>query len=163
MRSSVDVHNYLLERDIPHEVFSARGRFRSAARMAGVLDLRPSEVGKVVILEGPEGCVAAVVASNRDPVLERVAAAAGLASLQAVRDERASEITGYLAEAIPPVGLPGDVPVVLDRPLDRDAVLYFPGGEVRAVLKIRGKDLVRAIGAKVAAITTGSSGGARRR
>ena len=51
MRTSVDVHNFLLERDTPHEVFLARGRLRSADRIAAVLDLRPGEVGRVVMFE----------------------------------------------------------------------------------------------------------------
>jgi len=42
--------------------------------------------------------------------------------------------------------------VVVDDSLDRDAVLYFPGGEVRSVLKVRGTDLVRATDAVVAPI-----------
>jgi prolyl-tRNA editing enzyme YbaK/EbsC (Cys-tRNA(Pro) deacylase) len=50
------------------------------------------------------------------------------------------------------VGLPPSFAVVIDRSLDSDAVLYFPGGEARSVLKIRGKDLVKATRAKVASI-----------
>jgi prolyl-tRNA editing enzyme YbaK/EbsC (Cys-tRNA(Pro) deacylase) len=152
MRTSVDVHNFLVERDTPHEVFSARGRLRSAERIAAVLDLPPEEVGKVEILEGSQGAVAAVVPSDHRSDPKKVARAVGWAAVDLVADDRASEITGFLAEAIPPVGLPNDIPIVVDRSLDRDAVLYFSGGEVRSVLKIRGTDLVRVTGAKVAAI-----------
>ena len=153
MRTSVDVHNYLLERETPHEVFSARGRLRGPERIAAVLDLPEQEVGKVVILEGPLGSVAAVVpaGSGVDPGLVRKAS--GRHDLEPVSDERASELTGYLPEAIPPAGLPEGFLVVLDRSFDRKAVLYFPGGEARAVLKIRGEDLVRATKAKVASIS----------
>lgn len=153
MRSSVDVHNFLLERDIAHEVIATRGRLRSAERMAAVLDLPPSEVGKVVILEGDEGAVAAALASDRSVDPTKVARAAGRPAVNAVPDRRASEITGFLTEVIPPVGLPDGIPLIVDRPLNRDAVLYFPGGEARSVLKIRGKDLVKATGAKVAPIS----------
>ena len=41
MRTSVDVHNHLVERDTAHELFNVRGRFRSAERLASVLDLPP--------------------------------------------------------------------------------------------------------------------------
>ena len=75
MRTSVDVHNFLLERDAPHEVFLARGRLRSADRIAAVLDLSPDEVGRVVVFETPKGPVAAVVASDREPDPARVAKA----------------------------------------------------------------------------------------
>jgi prolyl-tRNA editing enzyme YbaK/EbsC (Cys-tRNA(Pro) deacylase) len=152
VRTSVDVHNYLVEREAPHEVFSARGRLRSPERIAAVLDLPPGEVGKVVVYEGPGGPVAAVVPSGKEPDPARVRRAAGQPGAEQVSGDRASELTGYLPESIPPAGLPGDFMVILDRSLDRDAVLYFPGGEARAVLKIRGKDLVRATSAKVAPI-----------
>jgi prolyl-tRNA editing enzyme YbaK/EbsC (Cys-tRNA(Pro) deacylase) len=153
VRSSVDVHNFLLERDIPHEVISTRGRLRSAEQMAAVLDLSPSEVGRVVILESSEGPMAAVLASDRSLDSPKVARAAGRPTVKAVSDHRATDITEFLTEAIPPVGLPEGIPLIVDRPLNRDAVLYFPGGDVRAVLKIRGKDLVKATSAKVAAIS----------
>ena len=155
MRTSVDVHNYLVEREAPHEVFAARGRLRSSERLAAVLDLPPEEVGKVVVYEGPDGPLAAVVPSGNLPDPARVRKAAGQQA-EEVSGHRASELTGYLPESIPPAGLPGEFRVILDRSLDRDAVLYFPGGEARAVLKIRGKDLVRATEAKVASIAVPS-------
>jgi prolyl-tRNA editing enzyme YbaK/EbsC (Cys-tRNA(Pro) deacylase) len=76
----------------------------------------------------------------------------GRSTLEPVGEERSSAITGFLAEALPPVGLPVGITTVVDRSLERDAVLYFPGGEVRSVLKIRGTDLVHATEATVADI-----------
>ena len=70
---------------------------------------------------------------------------------------RTSQLTEYLAEATPPVGLPERFTVVMDRGLAGQPVLYFPGGEATAVLKVRGKDLVRAAEAKVARIAVGPS------
>ena len=152
MRTSVDVHNFLVERDVPHEVFPVRGRLRSPERLAAVLDLPPEEVGKVVVFEGSEGAVAAVVPAGRTADTKRVRKAADRPDLEPAADDRAAALTEYLPESLPPVGLPNGVVLILDRSLARDAVLYFPGGEARAVLKIRGKDLVRATRAKVAAI-----------
>lgn len=152
MRTSVDVHNFLIEREVPHEVFSARGRLRTPERLAAVLDLRQDEVGKVVVFEGPKRVVAAVVPAGTAPDIGKVRRAAGDTELARTSDQRASELTEYLAESIPPVGLPNGFAVVVDRSLDRDAVLYFSGGEARSVLKIRGADLVKAARAKVASI-----------
>lgn len=152
MRTSVDVHNYLIEREVPHEVVTTRGRLRTPERMAAVLDLPIDEVGKVVIMEGPSGAVAAVVPAGQAPDPARVRRASGLPDLAVATEDRASELTEYLLESIPPAGLPNEIPMVVDRSLYRDAVLYFPGGEARCVLKIRGRDLVRATKAKVASI-----------
>lgn len=148
----MDVHNYLVEHDAPHEVFPARGRLRFPERIASILDLPPEEVGKVIIFESPSSPVAAIIPAGRDPDPTLVGKAARRGSLQPATNDRASELTGYLAESIPPAGLPEDFVVVVDRSFDRDAVLYFAGGEARAVLKIRGKDLVRATSARVAPI-----------
>jgi prolyl-tRNA editing enzyme YbaK/EbsC (Cys-tRNA(Pro) deacylase) len=152
VRTSVDVHNFLVEQEAPHEVFAARGRLRSPERIAAVLDLPPGEVGRVVILEGPGGPVAAVAPSDRVVNPASVAKALQRHELAPVADSRASELTGYLQEAIPPAGLPSEFTVVMDRSLEKDRVFYFPGGEARVVLKIRGKDLVRATRARVARI-----------
>jgi prolyl-tRNA editing enzyme YbaK/EbsC (Cys-tRNA(Pro) deacylase) len=152
VRTSVDVHNYLIERDVPHEVVSARGRLRTPERLAAVLGLPLEEVGKVVVFEGPKLSVAAVIPAGTAPDLRKVRRATGSGQLAQASDQRASELTEYLPESIPPVGLPSDFDVVVDRSLHKDAVLYFAGGEVRSVLKIRGRDLVKATGAKVASI-----------
>ena len=152
VRTSVDVHNFLIERDAPHEVVPTRGRLRSADRIASALDLPPDQVGKVVIFEGRAGPIAAVVPAGHEPDPSLVAKALGRGRVRPATEDRALELTGYLAESIPPAGLPNGFAVVIDTSLDRDEVLYFIGGESRSVLKIRGKDLARATKARVAPI-----------
>jgi prolyl-tRNA editing enzyme YbaK/EbsC (Cys-tRNA(Pro) deacylase) len=152
VRTSVDVTNFLTERGVPHEVFRTRGRLRSAEWLADVLDLRREEVGKVILLEGGDGPVAAIVPAGNEANLSRVRRASRRADLAPVSGERAAELTEFLPEALPPAGLPAGIPLVVDRSLDRDEVLYFAGGEPRSVLKIRGSDLVAATGATVARI-----------
>jgi prolyl-tRNA editing enzyme YbaK/EbsC (Cys-tRNA(Pro) deacylase) len=152
MRTSVDVHNHLVERDIAHELFNVRGRFRSARRLASVLDLPPDQVGRVVVFETEGDPVAALVSSERDPDPKRLARAAEVEQIRKATMARSSQLSEYLAEATPPVGLPERITVVIDRELANQPVLYFPGGEATAVLKVRGKDLVRATGARVARI-----------
>jgi prolyl-tRNA editing enzyme YbaK/EbsC (Cys-tRNA(Pro) deacylase) len=152
VRGSVDVHNFLVARDVPHEVLPVPGRTRSAERLAALLELPLEEVGKVVVFEGTAGGVAVVVPAGSTVDTERVRKAARRPDLEPASDDRAAELTGYLAESMPPVGLPNEFAVILDRALARDSVLYFTGGEARAVLKIRGRDLARATRAKVASI-----------
>ena len=152
MRTSVDVHNYLVERDVQHELFAARGRFRAPERIATVLDLPPDEVGKVLVFEGPGGPLAAVVPIGAKVDPKRLQKASGQSKLDKADDHRTFELTEYLPESTPPAGLPGKFATIVDRSLAREDVLYFPGGEARAILKIRGKDLVKATSAKVASI-----------
>jgi prolyl-tRNA editing enzyme YbaK/EbsC (Cys-tRNA(Pro) deacylase) len=153
MRSSVDVHNFLLERDIPHELVPLVRRLPSPDRWAGALGLPPEQVGRVVLFEGPAGPVAALVRSDGNPNASRVAEVAETDDLAEMAPARATDVTGFLSEVIPPAGLPVDVIVIVDRALSQQEVLYFPGGEPNSVLKIRASDLTKVTGARVAPIT----------
>ena len=159
MRTSVDVHNALVERDIPHELVRVRGRLRHPDRIAGVLGLSSSQVGRVRLYRGEGGVVAALVPSDREPDPARLAKGSGMNPLREVTPARASDLTGFLYEALPPIPLPSDASVLIDRSLSRQEVLYFPGGAASTVLKIRGPDLVKATGAKVLTLSARSAGG----
>jgi Cys-tRNA(Pro)/Cys-tRNA(Cys) deacylase len=154
VRNSVDVHNFLVERDVQHEVVKVRGRLRSAERIASVLDLPPAQVGKVMVYETDKGPVAAIVASGTVPDPERLRKALRATEIKGTTQARASQLSEYLGEAVPPAGLPTGFKVVVDRNLTGEDVLYFAGGEASAILKLRSADLVRATAAKVAAIAT---------
>jgi Cys-tRNA(Pro)/Cys-tRNA(Cys) deacylase len=155
MRTSVDVHNFLLERDVPHELVSLRGRLRSPGRMAriaAVLRLPPEQVGKVVVLMGNKDLVAVLVPSDREPDLRRVAVAARTPTLEELTPDRVTDLTDYFSESVPPAGLPSGTVVIMDRTLAEQEILYFAGGEATTLLKIRPDDLIRASGAKVARV-----------
>jgi Cys-tRNA(Pro)/Cys-tRNA(Cys) deacylase len=155
MRTSVDVHNFLLERDVPHELVSLRGRLRSPGRMAriaAVLGLPPEQVGKVVVLRGSRHLIAVLVPSDRDADLRRVAVVARTPTVEELTADQVTDLTDYFSESVPPAGLPNGTIVVMDRTLARQEILYFAGGEPTTVLKIRPDDLARAAGAKVARV-----------
>jgi prolyl-tRNA editing enzyme YbaK/EbsC (Cys-tRNA(Pro) deacylase) len=153
VRTSVDVHNYLVERDIPHELVSTEGRVRAPERMAAVLDLPPQQVGRVVVLEASRRPVAVLVPADLEPSLGRVARAVPTPTLTEPAPDRVTDITEFLAEAMPPVALPDGTMIIVDRALAEQEILYFPGGETQSMLKIRSADLIRATGAKVARLT----------
>jgi Cys-tRNA(Pro)/Cys-tRNA(Cys) deacylase len=153
MRASVDVHNYLVEREIPHELVPLRGRVRSPRRVAAVLGLPAKQVGRVVLFAANEGPVAALVPASREPIASRVASALGVGELEEIPPDRSTDLTGFLPEAMPPAGLPADTIVVMDRRLADQEILYFPGGEATSVLKVRPDDLARATQATVASIS----------
>jgi prolyl-tRNA editing enzyme YbaK/EbsC (Cys-tRNA(Pro) deacylase) len=165
MRTSVDVHNHLVERGVQHEMLPVRGRLRSAERIAAVLGLPPDVVGKVVVFETDRGPVAAIVPSNSDADPERVRAAIRGHEISRAAPDRTSQLSEYLSEAVPPAGLPAGFRVVADLELTGQEVLYFAGGEATAILKFRGDDLVKATGAKIARIARppAATGPARRR
>ncbi|HEX9376135.1 MAG TPA: YbaK/EbsC family protein [Actinomycetota bacterium] len=154
MRTSVDVHNHLVDRGVQHELLPLRGRLRSAERISAVLGLPPEVVGKVVVFETDGGPVAALVPSSRDADPVRVRRAIRASEIHAASPAKASQLSEYLFEAIPPVGLPPSFKVVMDRRLASQEVLYFAGGEATAILKVRAEDLAGAADAKLARIAT---------
>lgn len=152
MRNSVDVHNYLLERQVPHELVPVRGRLRSPDKIAAVLGLEPEQVGKTVVLAASKGLVAVLLPSNRDADLRRVAIAAPTPTLRELTSDEVTDATDYLAESVPPVGLPAGTRSIMDGGLAEQEVLYFAGGETSTLLKIRPGDLREAVEAKVAKV-----------
>jgi prolyl-tRNA editing enzyme YbaK/EbsC (Cys-tRNA(Pro) deacylase) len=154
VRTSVDVHNFLLERDIPHELVPMQGRLREPERLAAVLGLPPEQVGKVELFEASKGrLVAVLVPAEGTADQRRVARSVPTPTLSAIGPDRATDLTEYLPETLPPVGLPDATTVIMDRALAEQEVLYFPGGETTLLLKIRAADLVRASGAKVVRVS----------
>lgn len=153
MRTTVDVHNFLVERDLPHELVPTQGRVRPPERVAAVLGLEPEQVGRVRLFEAEGGLVAALVRADLDPSPELLAEA-GADDLRELDDDRATDLTQFLAEAMPPVGLPDGTTTILDQRLADQEVLYFPGGEATSMLKIRPEDLVTATEARVAPLTS---------
>lgn len=152
MRGSVDVHNYLQERSVPHELVPVRGRFRSPDRIAAVLGLEPEQVGRVVVLGASKNLVAVLIPSNSEPDLRRIAVAVPTPTLRELTTDEITDATDFLAEAIPPVGLPPGTRTIMDHGLAGQQVLYFAGGEGSTLLKIRPDDLRDAIEAKVAKV-----------
>ena len=152
MRNSVDVHNFLLERQVPHELVPVRGRLRTPDKIAAVLGLEPEQVGKVVVLGASKGLVAVLLPSNREPDMRRVAVAVPTPTLRELSNDEITDATDYLAESVPPVGLPEGTRAIMDGALAEQEVLYFAGGEASTLLKIRPEDLRQAVGAKVARV-----------
>jgi len=150
MRNSVDVHNHLVERDVRHELLTVRGRLRTPERLAAVLELPPAQVGKIVVYEADGAPVVAVVPADTAPDPGRVGRALGAKEVKATSSARASELSDYIPEAIPPVALPAGFRVLVDRTLAAQEVVYFTAGDPAAVLKLRGEDLIRAADAAVA-------------
>ena len=152
MRNSVDVHNFLLERGVPHEMVPVRGRFRSPDRIAAVLGLEPDQVGKVVVLGASKGLVAVMLSSHHEVDLRRVATAAPTPTLRELSSDEVTDATDFFAESVPPVGLPAGTRAIMDSGLTEQQVLYFAGGEASTLLKIRPDDLRGATDAKVARV-----------
>jgi prolyl-tRNA editing enzyme YbaK/EbsC (Cys-tRNA(Pro) deacylase) len=152
MKSCSDVHNYLLEEGVPHEIVHLPALSTTARRAAALLGVRLHEVVKSLLFETDAGPVVCLVTGDAQVDAARVQAALGCdeATLAAPPDVVA--LTGFRPGAMPPCGLASDIPVLVDPEIFDEPVVYCGGGTTTTMLKIRSADLRGVLDARVAAI-----------
>jgi Cys-tRNA(Pro)/Cys-tRNA(Cys) deacylase len=157
VKSALDVHRELLAREVRHEMVRVRGRLHCADDLPALLDLREG-CGAVrcftVTAPADRGVAAVLVACGRDPDPDAVRAALGVDALRPSTADEVNAATDFAAGLVSPVGLPADVPLLVDAALASRHVLYTAAGEAGVALGIRVPDLLRATGATVAALTS---------
>lgn len=158
MRTALDVHRALLGREVPHEVVRLRRRLTTS-------DDLPLALGPGV------NCLAVrlyrVSRSSRAASWAAVLVPAGAVpdpgsllqalDAEAVRPASAAEtnaVTGFANGLVSPVCLPDDVEVLADSALGTADVVYAAAGEPSVALGIRLRDLLVAVGARAAALTS---------
>ena len=77
LRESVDVHTWLLDRGIEHEIYRSDRRSKTLADLCAALGLSASEVVTVSVFETRRGPVLALATLEDEPETTAVAAAAG--------------------------------------------------------------------------------------
>jgi Cys-tRNA(Pro)/Cys-tRNA(Cys) deacylase len=152
LRTSVDVHNFLQDLDIPHELSRLRTPARGAEQLAAQLGLAPRQVVKVIFFFADQGPLAVLVPGDSMVDYQKLKKAAGTGSLRLAGPQEVQDLTGYLVGSTPPVAWEKDIPCHIDLQSLREEVVYAGGGEPNAVLKIRSYDLVRAADAEISDI-----------
>jgi len=153
VRSSIDVHNHLLDDDVVHELSQLPGPLRDLSTAPGVLGLTPRAVGRPTLLADDDGCVVVLAPADAEVDTSRVAELLGRLDLDPVPPDRAPGLTGYLLAFVPPVALECRSTLVVDEQVADQDVVYAAAGEPGVILKVRGADLIKATSAVVASIT----------
>lgn len=157
MRSSIDVANYLLAEDIPHELVPLPGRLRDLAAAPEVLGLPVEAVGRPTVLADGEGVTIVLAPAGAAVHTTGVRELLGRQALTCVAADEVPALTGYLDGWVPPVACEAPATVVVDERVAAQDVIYTAAGEVGMILKVRGPDLVKATSAVVAQVS-GSGG-----
>jgi prolyl-tRNA editing enzyme YbaK/EbsC (Cys-tRNA(Pro) deacylase) len=76
----------------------------------------------------------------------------GVEKATLARSQLVLEVTGYRPGAVPPCGLPSDIPVIADPRVFEPAVVYCGGGTTSTMLKIRSADLKALLEPRLAAV-----------
>jgi prolyl-tRNA editing enzyme YbaK/EbsC (Cys-tRNA(Pro) deacylase) len=159
MNSSIDVHNYLQELEIPHEIFKHSGQAATLERAAAAQGIEPSELARVDIFRVNGEAILVIAAGDREIDTVKLVRVAGGDSVQPVPEEEIPSLTGYLAQGLPPFAHSLKLKTYIDYSALKEDVVYSGCGEPTAILKIRSYDLVRATGGEIADLVTSPKGG----
>ena len=163
MRGTIEVHRFLVERDIPHEFYRLDRPLRRIDEAAVVLALDPRQVAMAELFEARPSPVLALTRADECASLDALAAAARVSRLRPAQPDRVLAVSGYLPHWLPPVGHERAFHVVIEEGLLFEPVLYAAGGDPGVMLVIRSEDLLRATAATPAPLTRAAEESAERR
>jgi Cys-tRNA(Pro)/Cys-tRNA(Cys) deacylase len=126
---------------------------RVGLQAAQALGAPASEVLKTLIVkaDGKPACV--VLASDREVSMKKLAAALGAKSAEMAPVPEAERITGYKVGGVSPFGQKKRLPTVIDAAAAALPEVFVNGGQRGLQVRLAPADLVRLLGAKVAAVT----------
>lgn len=129
------------------------GGERVGLQAAEALGTPPSEVLKTLMVkaDGKPACV--VLASDREVSMKRLAAALGAKSAEMMKPADAERLTGYRVGGVSPFGQKRSVPTVIDADAAALPAAFVNAGQRGLQARLAPDDLVRALGAVVAAIS----------
>lgn len=105
----------------------------------------------MVLLDSKPAC--AIVPSDREVAMKKLAAALGGKSAQMMKPADAERLTGYKVGGISPFGQMRRVPVAIEEDALPLSHVYINGGQRGLQVRLSPADAVTLLGAKVAAIT----------
>jgi Cys-tRNA(Pro)/Cys-tRNA(Cys) deacylase len=128
------------------------GADRIGLQAAEALGAPPAEVLKTLIVkaDGKPACV--VLASDREVSMKTLAATLGAKTAEMALPAEAERITGYRVGGVSPFGQKKRLPTVIDVEAAALARAYVNGGQRGLQVRLAPGDLIRALGAKIAAI-----------
>jgi len=139
--SCSDVHNFLTENGVPHEIVQLPRRSPTAVKAANLLGVPVAEVVKSLLFMVDDAPVMVLMPGDRSADEERVRLAVGGTSCVLARPKQVLDVTGYRVGAVPPCGLARATRLLADQRVFDAAVVYCGGGTDTTMLKIRSDDL----------------------
>ncbi len=154
MKTSVDLHRFLLERDVQHEIVPVEAPTRTCERTALELGLSPRDIAKCVFFEVDDSPVQVVLSGDKKVDYGRLKHFLGASGAKLASPEQVLEWTSYPLGATPPVGIECSPRTVVDKSLSGSDVVYTGSGEPHSILKLRLEDLLKLTSAEVADVSS---------
>ncbi|TAJ74566.1 MAG: Cys-tRNA(Pro) deacylase [Phenylobacterium sp.] len=129
------------------------GAERVGLQAAEALGVAPGEVLKTLMVkaDGKPACV--VLASDREVSMKKLAAALGAKTAEMMKPADAERLTGYRVGGVSPFGQKRAAPTVVDADAAALPEAFVNAGQRGLQARLVPADLVRVLGAKVAAIS----------
>lgn len=115
---------------------------RAGLQAAEAMGVSPSEVFKTLMAELDGKPVCAIVPSDEEVNMKKLAAALGGKSAQMMKPSDAERLTGYKIGGISPLGQRRSVPTVLDEVATLYDEIYLNGGRRGLQIRLRPTDLI---------------------
>ena len=125
---------------------------RVGLQAAEAMGVPAAQVFKTLMAELDGKPVCAIVPSDEEVNMKKLAAALGGKSAQMMKPADAERMTGYKVGGISPLGQRKTVPAALDELATLHDEIFINGGQRGLQIRIRPDDLVRATGATMADI-----------
>lgn len=125
---------------------------RVGLQAAEAMGVSPSEVFKTLMAELDGKPVCAIVPSDEEVNMKKLAAALGGKAAHMMKPADAERLTGYKVGGISPLGQRKPVPTVLDELATLYDEIFLNGGQRGLQIRIRPDDLRRALDCTVADI-----------
>jgi len=126
---------------------------RVGLQAAESLGADPARVLKTLMAQVDGKPVCAVLASDQEVAMKKLAAVFGGKAAAMMKPADAERITGYRVGGVSPFGQKRPAPTVVDEAALAHAWVFVNGGQRGLQAQLAPADLVAALGAKVAAIT----------
>ncbi|AVF02556.1 MAG: Cys-tRNA(Pro) deacylase [Devosia indica] len=123
---------------------------RVGLQAAEAMGVSPAEVFKTLMAELDGKPVCAILPSDEEVNMKKLAAALGGKSAQMMKPADAERLTGYKVGGISPLGQRKPVPAALDELATLHDAIFLNGGQRGLQIRIRPDDLVAVLGCVVA-------------
>ncbi|KKB08996.1 Cys-tRNA(Pro) deacylase [Devosia chinhatensis] len=123
---------------------------RVGLQAAEAMGVSPAEVFKTLMAELDGKPVCAIVPSDEEVNMKKLAAALGGKSAHMMKPADAERLTGYKVGGISPLGQRKPVPVALDELATLYPEIFINGGQRGLQIRINADDLVKALDCAIA-------------
>lgn len=126
------------------------GAERVGLQAAEAIGVPPAEVFKTLMAELDGKPVCAIVPSDEEVNMKKLAAALGGKSAQMMKPLNAERLTGYKVGGISPLGQRKGVPTALDELATLYDEIYLNGGQRGLQIRLDPEDLIKVLNCQVA-------------